>query len=205
MIVDYTPFLHVAEGGRIWWSTADAIKLGAGYLPIRDDECNLVPILRAPNNRVLVNERTLIGALSDTRLALVRPEIIERDDGRFVEARDFLRWLREYSSRLSAFQFPDDLAQAVMKAADACTPKRNGNQTEALEIGSPEWRRQTGRNAVNVRHDRPGGSRAKQNAMRDKWKTGKYKTRDECAEKEGPKLGMSFAAARKALRNVPKK
>lgn len=42
---------------------------------------------------------------------------------------------------------PDDLAQAVMKAADASTPKRDGSQAETLAVGSPERRRRTGLNA----------------------------------------------------------
>ncbi|MGP1679228.1 MAG: hypothetical protein ACTS6J_19000 [Burkholderiales bacterium] len=62
MITDYESFLHVAEDGRIWWLLKDAIKLGAGYPPVRDDERNLNPVLHAPNNRVSANERTLIGA-----------------------------------------------------------------------------------------------------------------------------------------------
>jgi len=53
-----------------------------------------------------------------------------------------------------------------------------------LAVGSPEWRRQTARNAANVRHDQPGGSRDKQQQIRDIWATGKYSSRDRCAEEE---------------------
>ena len=71
------------------------------------------------------------------------------------------------------------------------------------EIGSAEWRSQNARTAVNAKHDRPGGSREKQIRMRGLWATGKYFSRDVCAEQECAALGMSFAAARKALKGTP--
>lgn len=75
--------------------------------------------------------------------------------------------------------------------------------TEGLEIGSAEWRSQTARNAANALHDQPGGSRDKQQQIRNIWATGKYSSRDRCAEEECAALDMSYSAARKALRNTP--
>lgn len=60
-----------------------------------------------------------------------------------------------------------------------------------------------GKKAANARHGAQGGSRSKQQGMRDAWATGKYTSRDRCAEEECGALGMSFSAARKALRNTP--
>jgi len=57
--------------------------------------------------------------------------------------------------------------------------------------------------AADARHGAPGGSRAKQEAIRQAWASGKYTNRDRCAEEECGALGMSFSAARKALRNTP--
>lgn len=71
------------------------------------------------------------------------------------------------------------------------------------EIGSPEWRRQTAQIAANARHNQHGGSRDKQQQIREIWATGKYSSRDICAEQECAALGMSFSAARKGLRNTP--
>jgi hypothetical protein len=71
------------------------------------------------------------------------------------------------------------------------------------EIGSPEWRTQNARAAANARHDKPGGSRDKQWRIREIWASGKYTSRDRCAEEESAALGMSLTAARKALRNQP--
>ena len=70
------------------------------------------------------------------------------------------------------------------------------------QIGSPEWRKQTAAVAANARHDRPGGSREKQRQIREIWASGKYSSRDRCAEEECAALGMSYAAARKALKNT---
>lgn len=75
-------------------------------------------------------------------------------------------------------------------------------QTES-QVGSAEWRRQTAAVAANARHDRPGGSRDKQRQIREIWATGKYSSRDLCAEEECAALEMSYAAARKALKNTP--
>ena len=36
------------------------------------------------------------------------------------------------------------------------------------------------------------------------WKSGKYSSRDICAEQEAAVFGISFSTARKALRNIPK-
>lgn len=57
--------------------------------------------------------------------------------------------------------------------------------------------------AINARHNQPGGSRDKQNQIRAIWATGKYTSRDICAEQECASLVVSFATARKALRNTP--
>lgn len=59
------------------------------------------------------------------------------------------------------------------------------------------------RAAANVRHSKPGGSKEKQEKIRQLWASGNFKSRDICAEQECAALGMSFSAARKALRNTP--
>ena len=60
-----------------------------------------------------------------------------------------------------------------------------------------------GARAANTRHDKPGGSRDRKQQMKDLWASGNYSTRDICAEEECAALGMSFSAARRALRNTP--
>ena len=75
---------------------------------------------------------------------------------------------------------------------------------DKLEVGSREWRSQNARNAANVLHEMPGGSRDKQRQIREKWATGNYTSRDICAEQECAALEMSISTARLALRNTPK-
>lgn len=89
-----------------------------------------------------------------------------------------------------------------VEAIDFACPGGEG-PAKSVEIGTPQWRAQTARKAANARHNRPGGSRDKQQQMCDKWATGKYSSRDRCAEEEYAALGMSYSAARKALRNTP--
>jgi hypothetical protein len=74
----------------------------------------------------------------------------------------------------------------------------------AAGVGSVAWRKQTAKAAANARHSRPGGSRDKQRQIREIWAMGKYSSRDLCADEECAALGMSFSAARKALRNAPR-
>jgi hypothetical protein len=57
--------------------------------------------------------------------------------------------------------------------------------------------------AINARHNKPGGSRDKKSQICGIWATGKYTSRDICAEQECAALDMSFSTARKALRNTP--
>ena len=57
--------------------------------------------------------------------------------------------------------------------------------------------------AANALHNRPGSSRDKRAAIQALWATGKYSSRDMCAEQECAALEMAFGTARKALRNTP--
>ena len=59
------------------------------------------------------------------------------------------------------------------------------------------------KHAAEARHSKPGGSRSKRESIRQIWATGKYSSRDICAEQECQALGMSFSTARKALRGMP--
>lgn len=56
---------------------------------------------------------------------------------------------------------------------------------------------------ANALHDKPQGSRSKVKEIQRIWASGKYKTRDVCAEQECAALGMGFGTARRALRNMP--
>jgi hypothetical protein len=83
------------------------------------------------------------------------------------------------------------------------SPSKSAIGQAEAQVGSPEWRKQTAAVAANARHDRPGGSRDKRRQIREIWASGKYSSRDRCAEEECAALEMSYAAARRALKNTP--
>ena len=73
---------------------------------------------------------------------------------------------------------------------------------KALIKGVEIRKRSAAIRSANARHSKPGGSRDKALQIRDIWKSGKYSSRDICAEQECAELGMSFSTARKALRGT---
>ena len=62
---------------------------------------------------------------------------------------------------------------------------------------------QRGKAAADALHGKPGGNRDKAEAVRAAWASGKYSSRDICAEQECAALGSSFSTARRALRGTP--
>lgn len=97
----------------------------------------------------------------------------------------------------------DERSTSRSEARKRGSPSKSATDQAESQVGSPEWRKQTAAIAANARHDRPGGSRDKQRQIREIWATGKYSSRDRCAEEECAALEMSYAAARKALKNTP--
>jgi hypothetical protein len=64
---------------------------------------------------------------------------------------------------------------------------------------------EAGRKAADAKHNKPGGSRDLGEKIRGIWASGKYKSRDICAEEEWRGLGYgSIKAARNALINTPR-
>lgn len=60
-----------------------------------------------------------------------------------------------------------------------------------------------GRRNAEIRHSQTGGSREKQAQIKVAWASGKFASRDICADQESAGLNMSPSTARKALRNTP--
>jgi len=116
--------------------------MGAGYLPICDPARDLTPVLRAKNNQVRANERTLLSEFSQDHYTETHPRLLERDDGRYVEAHGFLEWLSKYLSAQTetAIVFPDDLARAVRIATVApATPTSADSHFESLTNALEKW------------------------------------------------------------------
>lgn len=141
--LDYTPYLHVTDDGHIWWLRQDAIRLGAGFLPVCDDNRQLESTLQAPNQRAIVNERTLIGALGDARSKIPKPLTFERDGFRYVDAAGFLEWLSQYICQTQAkIEFPNELVNQVRIAlakTAAERPPQAPHRFESLTIALEEW------------------------------------------------------------------
>lgn len=76
--------------------------------------------------------------------------------------------------------------------------------TEAVRNAVPKHLSEKGRKGANAKHDKPQGSREKWRQIQARWASGKYQSRDQCAEKVGLELGMAFSTARRALRKTPK-
>jgi hypothetical protein len=73
-----------------------------------------------------------------------------------------------------------------------------------LAEGMAAQRKAQAINAINARHDQPGGSRDLARQIQEIWASGKFDSREICAEQEWAGLGYgSFSAARKALINTP--
>lgn len=95
------------------------------------------------------------------------------------------------------------LSQVEQIEAEDFAKAVNFDSVNKPELGSAEWRSQNAQTAANALHDKPGGSRDKQNQIRTIWASGKYSSRNICAEQEFAGLNMSYDAARKALNNTP--
>ena len=67
------------------------------------------------------------------------------------------------------------------------------------QLGS-ELRSNKGRFAAQKKHEK---TNAAKEIMKEFWTSGKYTSRDICAEQEAAGLNLSFSTARKALRNTP--
>lgn len=71
------------------------------------------------------------------------------------------------------------------------------------EVGSKEWRSSVAKHAAVTRHSQSGGSHDKRQKVRELWATGKYRSREQCADLVCSELGISRTTARKALNNTP--
>lgn len=75
-----------------------------------------------------------------------------------------------------------------------------------IEIGVKGWKAieadksETGRRGAEALHKENKGKREK---LHEVWASGRYRTRDSCAEREHKNLDVSFATARRWLRRTP--
>ncbi len=105
---------------------------------------------------------------------------------------------------LRSLEKAKELSEGLVKSC-----KENIAQLEFEETIPSQVRKDLATFAANAKYGKPGGLREK-NAEREKiiraiWASGKYSTRNDCAEKEYINLGYgSFKKAREALTNTAK-
>jgi len=132
---DYTSFLRVSEDGHIWWTMQNALRLGAGYLPVSDEDRGVTCELRAPSDQAQVNERTLLGAFNDSRLRLKRPMTFVRDEVRYVDAIGFLEWLARYIeyTQTGEIAYPSEFETEVRLAMAKADASRQPDASQEFE------------------------------------------------------------------------
>ena len=119
-----------------------------------------------------------------------------------IEAEDFaVQEVPLETSVIDEKAVIEDLPADAEASPPATPPLESSSQIG--DLGSPKWREETARAAANARHDKPGGSRDKKRQIRELWASGKYTSRDVCAEQECGGLGMAYGTARRALNNTP--
>jgi hypothetical protein len=74
---------------------------------------------------------------------------------------------------------------------------------ELIEQVSPKIFSEHMKKAINAKHDQPGGSREIRAKIREIWATGKYPSRDKCAENVCGKFKLSYRTTRNALKGTP--
>lgn len=107
---------------------------------------------------------------------------------------------RAHVLQIEAEDFDATIETDSLAQADAVVSVVPPEQTV---VGSPEWRKKNAKAAADALHDKPGGSRDKRRQIRAIWASGKYSSRDLCAEQECAALNMSISVARDALTNTP--
>ena len=86
------------------------------------------------------------------------------------------------------------------------TLMKSSGETLAFNAAMNQFKREAsarGRSAALALHHKAGGSIEKRQLIQYAWASGKYTSRDICAEQECAALNMSFSTARKALRGCP--
>lgn len=188
MRTDYSPYIRVSEGGEVWWRLEDAIKLAAGYLPVRDDNGEMHLLAGAFDgnasekagirNQILVSERTLIGKLGEISRSEEYPWIVRRDDAPYFDAGKFLEWIWKYQTELD-IDYPKELGEKLFSAIESLKKAKGRQDLETEYISYPK--------AMNI--------------LRNKWQA----TPEELAMwllfEDG---GMSAYLNAKELRNPPR-
>jgi hypothetical protein len=132
--------------------------------------------------------------------------------------REFILWKEKHAQKLSFLCESDQVGlRALVLVLEYKLEQKHKDFMDAIQLISRissntkqdqealarEVRHFIAKHAADALHSKPGGSRDKKMQIRELWGSGKYSSRDRCAEEECAALGMSFSTARKALRGAP--
>lgn len=115
-----------------------------------------------------------------------------------VYAASLIHVLLELDDILMYFEFDNEASLRSMESIVRCFSYAEFI-TDTKQLKNTQ-RKMIARFAANKRHQRTNFSKQK---IIEIWATGKYSSRDVCAEQECAALNLSFSTARKALRNLP--
>jgi hypothetical protein len=130
----YDSYLTVSNNGEVWLPLGIARKLVAGYQPL-DDGTGFTP----PSADARANDIELMAAWRNAPLSLSRPETIERDDGSFVNFKEYLFWVERCNEGISLdIRPPRELWQLFLAKLANWTASIDG-PFESLELALVEW------------------------------------------------------------------
>ena len=172
------------------------------YLPVSYKTARLW--IEKPHERRTILRRAISGAIGEHFLMMSSARAA---GGRSSEPRALPRGLGMSSSRSHVLHDHENYESEVAVAIESVDRfERVHSMKRGGEVGrSSNFHdfSKFGKKGAEALHTKLGGSREKHAKIRAIWHSSKYQTRDRCAEQECDALGMSYSAARKALRNTP--
>jgi len=112
--------------------------------------------------------------------------------------------LYSYKNESNYLKTKDIINTWYIFPAVLCQLVEHAKKINSKIISATNKKSDNAKKAADARHDKPGGSRDLKKQMQSIWLSGKYSSKDICAEEECKAVGLSFSAARKALRNLAK-
>lgn len=165
-----------------------------------------IVLLKSLEEELHNNEQTDSGKVRISALSLTNEQLVEKV-AFWEDTAVLFENAYEYTNTLAKF-YENVLSLIIHKVKtlsdiDELKSTLSSITSDAMLLGASSERQEKARAAANAKHDMPGGSREKKEAIRQIWASGKYSSKDLCAEMECGPLGISFSTARKALRNQP--
>ncbi|GEM_PF-3740465 len=145
----------------------------------------------------------------DTKAVRELLELQKVMDDAFAYTYDELKDLRVEMSR---YEYAFEAIREALESGEPLSvdfalahilePVKELQKRSAIEA-QEKYKSEKARGAAIARHSSPDGSHAKKDKLQAIWASGKYTSRDACAEQECGYLGVSFSTARRYLRGTP--